>query len=582
MGEYILRDERVRWMRQRVTLALDVPMESFDDYFIKSADSAKVLEGYISDPKYTAGTSLFFSCKKWTEDVEVEEEVEVDVEEEPVAGNEEGSTTAAGGEDGAAAAAAPEDAAASEETKSAPPAGDESADGAAVAVAVEAAPDADTASAPVADAPAGGEAEEKSAAPPADGEAAAPAADGDGDAVSVGAGSTSSAPTAPRKKLIMVKRIEVVDRSVMYMSLEDLSPEMSDRPAVYFIKSTDGAVAAVSDADRAHGALNAAFEFGYLSGDVLFGIANLMHQVYAPVVAHGMVAEEASVMSSGSHADADGATVDETLRHELTSSLVKFEQQLRHLVQTSKGDVRLALPAVTIHSPEAAADDPVIVEDIERALEDWTTVISTANEAEHQKVNRIKGTPLQEIDFWRERAASLSALYEQITTPKVQQMLQVMKVTDSSQLGSFNFHFGELSKIFLEAKDNVKFLITVERHFRHMTEGSFQTILESMQSMMNGLRMIWVISRHYNCEERMAPLMETIANTLVRRVREKVKLSEVLAMDSKAAKRCVVDAFFTDALSRGQGACAARPSHPPVPSPFLCPSLSHPPVPLIL
>jgi len=34
--------------------------------------------------------------------------------------------------------------------------------------------------------------------------------------------------------------------------------------------------------------------------------------------------------------------------------------------------------------------------------------------------------------------------------------------------------------------------------------------------MMNGLRMIWVISRHYNCEERMAPLMETIANTLVR------------------------------------------------------------------
>ena len=49
-----------------------------------------------------------------------------------------------------------------------------------------------------------------------------------------------------------------------------------------------------------------------------------------------------------------------------------------------------------------------------------------------------------------------------------------------------------------------------------VSTGSFQTILESMQSMMNGLRMIWVISRHYNCEERMAPLMETIANTLVR------------------------------------------------------------------
>jgi len=543
MGDSILRDERVRWMRQRVTLALDMPSESFDEYFVKSADSAKVLEGYITDPKYTAGTTLFFSCNKWTEDVEVEEEVEVDVEEEPAAINEDGSAAGAAGEDGVVAGGAAADDAAvpSEEAKTAPPPGDDAAekpvDGEAAAAAAETAPAADAAAAPAAE---GGEAEEKTSAPPADGDAAAaPAAEGDGDAGSVGAGSTTSAPAAPRKKLVLVKRIEVVDRCVMFMSLEDLSPEMNDRPAVYFIKSTDGAVAAVSDADRAHGTLNAAFEFGYLSGDVLFGIANLMHQVYAPVVAHGVVAEEASVASAGSHAAADGATVDETLRHELTSSLVKFEQQLRHLVQTSKGDVRLALPMVTISSPEAAADDPVIVEDIERALEDWTTVISAANEAEHQKVNRIKGTPLQEIDFWRERAASLSALYEQITTLKVQQMLQVMKVTDSAQLGSFNFHFGELSKIFLEAKDNVKFLITVERHFRHMTEGSFQTILESMQSMMNGLRMIWVISRHYNCEERMAPLMETIANTLVRRVREKVKLSEVLAMDSKAAKRYV-------------------------------------------
>ena len=263
----------------------------------------------------------------------------------------------------------------------------------------------------------------------------------------------------------------------MFMGLEELSPETTDRPTVYFIKSVDGEVPKVSDADRAHGTLNKHFEFGYLSGDIFFGIANLMHQVYAPVVARGTIAEESSVASVGSqggqqgHGEGSGA-VDETLRHELSSSLNKFEQQLRHVVQTSKGDVRLTLPAITMTTPEAAANDPIIQEEIERALEDWTTVISAANEAEHQKVNRVKGTPLQEIDFWRERAASLSALYEQIMTPKVQQMLQVMKITDSSQLGSFNFHFGELSKIFLEAKDNVKFLITVERHFRHMTEGT--------------------------------------------------------------------------------------------------------------
>ena len=486
MGDYILRDERVRWMRQRVTLALEMAVESFDDYFINSAEHAKTLEGYLQDPKYTAGTSLFFSCNKWAEEIEVEEEVEVDVEEPEV--NEDGTLpTSTGDETGTIK---DENAVPSEETKTATPTATEEGgekvaeDPAAAVVVPPAATDVPVEEGAVPPMVAGDAVgEEKTSTPPAESDATATvpvvvAEGGEGDADSVGGGSTGGIPiAAPKKKIILVKRTEIVDRSVMFMGLEELSPETTDRPTVYFIKSVDGEVPKVSDADRAHGTLNKHFEFGYLSGDIFFGIANLMHQVYAPVVARGTIAEESSVVSLSSqkgqqgHGESSGA-VDETLRHELSSSLNKFEQQLRHVVQTSKGDVRLTLPAISMTTPEAAADDPIIQEEIERALEDWTTVISAANEAEHQKVNRVKGTPLQEIDFWRERAASLSALYEQIMTPKVQQMLQVMKITDSSQLGSFNFHFGELSKIFLEAKDNVKFLITVERHFRHMTEGT--------------------------------------------------------------------------------------------------------------
>ena len=121
-------------------------------------------------------------------------------------------------------------------------------------------------------------------------------------------------------------------------------------------------------------------------------------------------------------------------------------------------------------------------------------------------------------------------------------MVQVMKLIDNPQLSSFNFHFGELSKLYLEAKDNVKFLTTLERHFKHITDGSYQTILESMQSMVNGLRMVWVISRHYNTDERMAPLMENIAETLAKRVRDGIKLSEILQMDFRTSRRIVQEA----------------------------------------
>ncbi|KAJ1437467.1 dynein heavy chain, N-terminal region 2-domain-containing protein [Ochromonadaceae sp. CCMP2298] len=259
-----------------------------------------------------------------------------------------------------------------------------------------------------------------------------------------------------------------------------------------------------------------------------------MHHVYLPVVQKGKVTED--------DVGTQEAEVAQNLRHELNLNINKFEQQMRHLVVQSRGDTRLAIPNLIITNPAAAVEDPHIVSEVEIALENWTAVVAGAVEGEHQKMSKTQRTPLEEIEFWRDRNANLSVLFDQINAPKVQLMLQVIKLMDIPQLSSFNFHFSELTKLYLEAKDNVKFLTTLERHFKHIAEGSYQTILESMQSMVNGLRMVWVISRHYNTDERMAPLMENIAETLVRRVREGVRLSDILAMDFKHSKRLVQEA----------------------------------------
>lgn len=161
----------------------------------------------------------------------------------------------------------------------------------------------------------------------------------------------------------------------------------------------------------------------------------------------------------------------------------------------------------------------------------------------HQVARRINRSPLGEIEFWRERATSLSALYEQINMPRVQQMVQVLKLSEFSQLNTFQFHFGELTKLYMEAKDNVKFLTTLERHFKHLTEGSFVTINDSMFAMLNGLKMVWVISRHFNSDERMSPLMENIAKTLVKRVREEVG-KRVKRKKEKKNISCVFNMLF--------------------------------------
>ena len=66
-------------------------------------------------------------------------------------------------------------------------------------------------------------------------------------------------------------------------------------------------------------------------------------------------------------------------------------------------------------------------------------------------------------EFWRERNASLSALVEQLKTDTVRKYLSVLQKADSVVVQNFEIHRTELSNFHTEAKDNVRFLSTLER-----------------------------------------------------------------------------------------------------------------------
>ena len=48
-----------------------------------------------------------------------------------------------------------------------------------------------------------------------------------------------------------------------------------------------------------------------------------------------------------------------------------------------------------------------------------------------------------------------------------------------------------------------RFLTTVERHLKNVTFGvGFQVVIETIPPMMNALRMVWIVSKHYNTDEK--------------------------------------------------------------------------------
>jgi len=86
----------------------------------------------------------------------------------------------------------------------------------------------------------------------------------------------------------------------------------------------------------------------------------------------------------------------------------------------------------------------------------------------------------------------------------------------------------------MEAKENVKFLATLERHFKNISQarGSLTAISDTLPSMMNAIRMVWVISRYYNTDKRMIPLMELIAQEICLKVSQYINLDSSLDVNN--------------------------------------------------
>ena len=216
------------------------------------------------------------------------------------------------------------------------------------------------------------------------------------------------------------------------------------------------------------------------------------------------------------------------LQDDVKSSILRLAQNINTVIHQVSGDRKLSIPT-HIHIGDTEADikqaqenDDLLAEIDDHVLK-WNSHISLVIEAQQQNDTAAGKNPLSEIEFWKDKYAILSAIYEQLNLPNVKTMLKVLKESDvGTSYPNFEISYNNLAKMYHEAKDNVKFLSTLERHFRsvaNVTPGqSLQPIIDTLPSMMTAIRMVWTISRYYNTDEKMMRLLEKIANTIAEKV----------------------------------------------------------------
>lgn len=50
----------------------------------------------------------------------------------------------------------------------------------------------------------------------------------------------------------------------------------------------------------------------------------------------------------------------------------------------------------------------------------------------------------------------------------------------------------------------MKFLSTLERHFKAITSGPLPAVADCLLPLMSALRMVWIMSRHYGAQRKRA------------------------------------------------------------------------------
>ncbi|KAM5191717.1 dynein axonemal heavy chain 10 [Mantella aurantiaca] len=354
----------------------------------------------------------------------------------------------------------------------------------------------------------------------------------------------------PLTKTILQK----VYRTVLHVSFNCVSEEFADSSALFFLRDTQETIPEPSDMQEANDVMPRFLEYGMLNGHPLLMLKQVISKVFMPLLAYNQHKNK-DVTLQGDHEQSmplqnsnekDTTSLEkpsgefisvQLIRDEFLMNMQKFLNHIQQTIQQLEGEIKLEMPVVNLDvEPNILATDQAAIEKLELCVMNWQTQMSAALEELLQKKPEGKG-PLAEIDFWRERNSTLSALSEQLKLPTVKKVLEVLSIAGPGLVQNLDQTVSDLTKYHVEAADNVRFLTTLERHLKNLTHGTgFNVVLETIPPMMNALRMVWIISRHYNKDERMVPLMERIAWEIAERVCRVLNIRTLFRENKEVAK----------------------------------------------
>jgi len=146
-------------------------------------------------------------------------------------------------------------------------------------------------------------------------------------------------------------------------------------------------------------------------------------------------------------------------------------------------------------------------------------------------LNQVDQGPRSELEYWRRKMRKLTCISEQLRSSKcktvyntLMQASQHPVATESIGRSRDQIHMLtsqwrglelKVTESLNEAKDNVKYLTTLEKFIEPLYEGTPETIKDTLPALMNSIKMIHTIARYYNTNDKMTGLFIKITTQMI-------------------------------------------------------------------
>eukprot|EP00327_Prymnesium_parvum_P015479 CAMPEP_0113272674 /NCGR_PEP_ID=MMETSP0008_2-20120614/23450_1 /TAXON_ID=97485 /ORGANISM="Prymnesium parvum" /LENGTH=4484 /DNA_ID=CAMNT_0000122153 /DNA_START=48 /DNA_END=13502 /DNA_ORIENTATION=+ /assembly_acc=CAM_ASM_000153 len=244
------------------------------------------------------------------------------------------------------------------------------------------------------------------------------------------------------------------------------------------------------------------------NGHILPTIMRLVGEVYSPLVAK-------NTFNFGGKMTAKD-------RADLVVTNERFCERVAKSIEAM--ECRVALPKDSAHKVEnkpaaisAAAANPDIVADFENIVEEWCNIAERVlNETEKDSNRDSEDTgPRTELEWWRSRMAKLNSIMEDLKSTECQVIYNVLQVIKARSLKRWRILNNSITDAVNEAKDNVKYLSTLDKYIEPLYSGDPLSIIDALPGLLNNIRMMHTIARYYATPAQMSVLFMKITEQMI-------------------------------------------------------------------